>query len=154
MSVGSAQQRFVTTLLHDAAVLKHQNAVHRAYGRKAVGYDDRRSTRHQSLHRLLDQRLRLGVQTRGGLVQNENRCIRKKGTCERYALTLASRKLHTALAYQRLVSAGQPGNEIMRISQSRRMLDLFPRCLRTRVRDVFSEAAVKQDWLLLNDGNL
>ncbi len=52
--------------------------------------DDRGSPRHQPIHSLLDERLGLRIQTRGSLIQNEDRRVCEEGSRGRDALPLTA----------------------------------------------------------------
>ena len=52
---------------------KHQDLVHVLDRREPVRDRDRRAARHQHLQRVADQQLRLGVDARGGLVEDQDR---------------------------------------------------------------------------------
>ena len=59
---------------------------------------------HQALERLLDQPLALGVERRGGLVEQQDRRVLEQGPRDGQPLALAARDLHAALADHRVVA--------------------------------------------------
>ena len=59
-------------LLHDTALLQHQNLVRAHDGGQAVGDHDNGAAPGQLGERLLDQRLVLGVRESGGLIQDHD----------------------------------------------------------------------------------
>ena len=112
---------------------------------------DRGAALHQPLHRLLDQRLRFRIEARRRLVQDQDRRVRQERPRQRHALSLAAGQLHAALADQRAIAGRQAGDEVVRVGQTRRVLDLRLRRAGATVGDVLGERAMKQDWLLLHD---
>src|SRR5260370_42330492 len=69
------QQGGMVAVLDDASVVEDQNAVELAHRRQTVGDDERRAAPHQRVHGVLDQGLRLAVETRGGFIQDQDRRI-------------------------------------------------------------------------------
>src|SRR5260221_3434893 len=59
-------------VLEDAAVLDHDDAVERSQGRQAVGDREHRAAAHQLAERALYLDLRLGVERRGRLVEQDD----------------------------------------------------------------------------------
>ena len=124
IEAAAAIEAVVIPLLHDPALVEDEDPVQRAHRREAVGDHDRGAPLHQPLHRLLDQRLRLRVEARGRLVQDQDRRIGQEGAGHGHALALAARQLHAALAHQGAVALGQAHDEVVRIGEPRRALDL------------------------------
>ena len=98
----------MVAVLDDASVVEHQDAVELAHRRQAVGDDDGRAAAHQRVHGVLDQGLRLAVETRGRLIEDQDRRIGQEGARDRDPLALAAGELHAALADQRGVALRQP----------------------------------------------
>ena len=64
--------------LADLAVVEDEDHVGRADRGETMRDDDRRPPFHQRLNRFLDQPLRLGVDRRGGFVEDQNRRIERQ----------------------------------------------------------------------------
>ena len=75
--------------------------------------------------RLLDQPLRLGIEGRGRLVEDQDRRVLEQRAGDRQPLPLAAGQPLSALADRRLVAFGLRGNEVMRVGGARRGLDLL-----------------------------
>ena len=84
--------------LDDAAVLHDQDAVGLEHGRQPMRDDQRGAALHQLLQRRLHQRLALGVERRGGLVEQQDRRVAQDGAGNRHALALAAGQRHAAFA--------------------------------------------------------
>ena len=125
----------MVALLDDAAAVEHQDAVEAAHGRQPMRDHDRGASLHQPLHRLLDQRLRLRVQARRRLVQDQHARIRQERPRQRHPLPLAARQLDAALADQRAVALRQARDELMRVGDPGRLLDLISQNIVT-LRDI------------------
>ena len=78
----------------------------------------------------------------------------RNARAKRHALTFAAGKLDAAFADQRAVAFRQPPDEIMRVGKPRRPLDRRCTGIRPAIGDVLRKRAVKQDRLLLHDGDL
>ena len=65
-------QFIVCAALHDAPLVEHADLVGILDGREAVGHGDGRACLHQSEEGVLHQSLALGVEGRGGLVEDEH----------------------------------------------------------------------------------
>ena len=85
-----AQQVGMVAVLDDASVVEDQDAVERAHRLQRVRDDERRAAPHQRLHGVLDQGLRLAVETRGGFIQDQDRRIGQEGARNRDPLALAA----------------------------------------------------------------
>ena len=80
--------------------------------------------------------------------------VREEGPRDGDALALAARELDAALAHQGLVALGQALDEVVRIGEPGGFDDRRPRGAGAGIGDVFGQRAVKQDRLLLHDGDL
>jgi hypothetical protein len=77
----------------------------------AVGDDQRGPTPHQLAEGGVDLLLGLGVDRRGGVVQDEDAGIGEQGPGERHPLALPARQAEAALPHDRVVAIGQVGHE-------------------------------------------
>ena len=84
--------------LGDAAALEHDDRVGAADGRQPVRDDERRAVPHQVGERILHQQLRLGVERRGRLVENQDRRVLQQRARDREPLPLPARQPLAALA--------------------------------------------------------
>ena len=95
------EQVGVRALLDDASAVEHDDAVAVLDRRQPVRDDDRRAPAHQLFERRLDQPLRLGVERRGRLVEDQDRRVLEDRARDRDALPLAARQPDAALADDR-----------------------------------------------------
>src|SRR3990172_5690988 len=96
------QQLAMRADLGNAAFFDHHDAIGMLDGGEAVGDDQGRAILHQRLQRRLHMALRVGVQRRSGLVQNQDRCILENCPGDRDALPLATREFDAVFADQGL----------------------------------------------------
>ena len=89
----------VGAALHDFALLQHAYRVGILDRRQAVGNYQRGAAAHEVVEGLLHQVLTLGVECRGGLVENENGGILEYGAGNAQALPLSAREVGAAVAY-------------------------------------------------------
>ena len=92
------EQLFRRALLCHAAVLEHHDLVRAHDGAHAVGNHDDGLAGEQARERLLDLRLVLHVQARGGLVQEHDRRVLEQGAGDGDALALAAGEPRAVLA--------------------------------------------------------
>ena len=85
------------SLLPQAALVEHENAVGPLDGREPMGDDDGGPAFEQHLECLLDEALCLGVDARGGLVEHENGAVEGQGPGEGDELALARREVAAPL---------------------------------------------------------
>ncbi len=78
-------------LLDDGARVEHDQPVQRRDRRQSVGDGDHGASLHQAFERLLDRRLRLGVERRGGFVEHQDRRVLQDHPGDGDALALAAR---------------------------------------------------------------
>src|SRR5687767_10962008 len=82
------------------------------------------SPAQKPVDRFLHETLRLGVQRRRSLVQDENGWITEQGPCNRDALPLSTREARTPFAEDGVVAARQLFDECVSVGGPRRRLDL------------------------------
>ena len=134
--------------LDNAAVVQHHDAVRVHNGTQAVGNDEHRSAVHQSIHAVLHQLFRAGVDGRSGLVQNHHGRIRHRRPGNGDQLPLALGQPGTVSGEHRLVTLGQPGDEIMGIGQLCRPDALLVGSVQLAVADVVHHRAGEQVGVL------
>ena len=99
----------------DASVFQYQNLVGIADGAEAVCDDETCATAHESLESLLDQSLGGGVDTGGGLVENEDGRVLQQRAGDADALLFADAQTHPAFADLGVEAVGQFANKVMAI---------------------------------------
>src|SRR5258708_7178221 len=153
-SARTNRERGMAALLDDFATVEHQDAVEAAHRRQSVRDHDRGAALHQPFHRLLDQRFGFGIEARRRLVEDQDRRVGQERARQRDALTLAARQLDAAFADQRAVALRQPQDEFMRVGKPCRLFDRRHGGAGPAIGDVLRQRTVKQDRLLLHDGDL
>ena len=110
--------------LDDAAAVEHQDLVGVDHGRQAVGDDQGGALGRDLVEARLDLALGLGVERRGGLVEDQDARLLEDDAGDGDALLLAARQLEPALADHAVVAVGQRRDEIVDARVPRRLLDL------------------------------
>ncbi|KAH3668665.1 hypothetical protein OGAPHI_002419 [Ogataea philodendri] len=165
-------------VLHDLApVVEHHYSVARLDRTQPVRNADRGQSGFLSQpQRALDGLLRLGVQGRRGLVQNQNAWAQKQlaplavgvrdvhsvlglvaqqeRSGQRYPLFLTPAQLRSFRPNHRVQLVREIIDKLGTVGQIAHFLDLFVRGIHLAVRDVFSECSRKQHRLLLNNSRL
>src|SRR5687767_5324336 len=108
----AGEQTGMAPLLDDPAAIHNRYPVGAQHGAQAVRNDQRRASLEKQLHRLLHQPLALAVETRGGLIENEDRGVLEKHSRDSEALTLATGKLDPALADESVEAVSQALDEL------------------------------------------
>ena len=109
------QQFGVRALLDDAPAIEHDNPVEAGNGGQAVRHHQRRGALHEVPQRVLDERLRFGVQCRSGLVQDEDLGLFGHGLRDGDPLALATRELQAPLPHHGFVALREPIHELVDI---------------------------------------
>src|SRR5438876_710955 len=136
--------------LHSPAV--YDDDFVRAHDRReAMSDDDGRRTLDHAVDRPLHEALRLAVERARGLVQDQDRGVRDDRTCDRHALSLATREAHPAVADHRVVRVGQRNDEVVGVGSLRGADDLGVRDPVPAVGDVLADRSVEEERLLRND---
>ena len=130
------------------AVLQHHDLVGVAHGRQAVGDDEGGAARHQRLERLLDARLRRRVERAGRLVEDQDRRVLEQRAGDGQALALAARQGRAALADQGVVALRLAHDEVVRLGERGRLLDLGLRRIGPADPQVVADGAVEQRRIL------
>ena len=103
-AVGPRHQLVVLADLDDAAAFEHDDGVGALHGREAVRDHERRAVEHQRGQRVLHQPLRLGIERRGRLVEDQDRRVLQQRPRNRQPLALPAREPLAALADRGLVA--------------------------------------------------
>src|ERR1700761_4333984 len=98
----------MVSTFHDRSVLNDKDLIGAANRREAMRNHKCRSSFDEILQALLNQRLRLRVQTRSCLIQDQDAWISQNGARNRDTLPLAARELDAALTHDGLVAFRKP----------------------------------------------
>ena len=147
------EERIVRAALHDAPFVEHQNFVGMADGRKAVGDGDGGTGGHEAFERFLHQTFALGVERRGGLVENEDVGIFQNGTRNGHPLPLSARKSTAPIAHGGVVALFGGDDEIVGIGDFCRFDHLLHRGIFDPESDVVEKRVVEEDSLLIDVAN-
>ena len=135
--------------LDDAALLHHDQAIHRGDSREAMRDGDHALALHERVERTLDRRLDLRIERARRLVQNEDRRVLEDHAGDGDALALAARQLHPALADLRVearapVRVAQVVDEAVRLGEADRTGDVLLARIGAAVEDVVAHGAMKK----------
>src|SRR6266446_4954966 len=103
-----------------------------------MGDCDGRAAFHQPLQRSLDQPLAHGIESRGGLVEDEDPRILEEHPGDGDTLLLAARQLVPALADDRVVAIGKLSDSLVDGGGTSRYLELLVGSVRLRVVEVLA----------------
>ena len=115
---------------------------------EAMRDDDHGAALHQVGQRGLHQRLALGIERRGGFVENENGRVLEDGAGNGHALALAAGEAEAFLADDGVVALRHAQNEIVRQGIARGLLHQGVLDVRLTVGDVVVHGVVEEDGLL------
>ena len=154
-----AQAACVIALLDDAALVHHDQPVHRRDGRQAVRDRHHGLALHQPVQAFLDRGLDLAVERAGRLVEQQDRRVLQHHARDRDALALAARQLDAALADVRVVAVpavriGQALDELVRLGAPRSRHHLRIVGVRAAVEDVVAHRAMQQRGVLRDHADL
>src|SRR5688500_16142056 len=110
------------------------------------------SPAQKPVDRFLHETLRLGVQRRRSLVQDENGWITEQGPCNRDALPLSTREARAAFAKHSVVAVRQLLDERMSVCRPRCCLDLrIIEPIARAIGNVVPDSVVEEDCVLAHD---
>ena len=119
------EETLVGAAFHDLSVVEHTDLIGILDRTQTVG-DGHRGTRlHQTLQGILYQALALGVEGRGGFVEDEDRRILQDGTGDADALALSARESSATIADVRIEALFRLHDEVVGIGNLRCLLDLL-----------------------------
>src|SRR5207237_7563491 len=104
---GLREQLVVRAALDNLAAHQDDDPIGAPDGRQAVRDDERRAVGHQPLERLLHQALGLGVERRGGLVEDQDRRVLEQRPGDGETLTLPAREAYAEVPDVGVVAARQ-----------------------------------------------
>ncbi len=154
VQTAGGQQVFVGTALGDVAAVEHEDGVGLSDGGEAVGNDDHRAAHHQVGQRVLHQHLRLRIEGRSGLVEDQDRAGSQQGAGDGDALALAHREEVPPFADHRVVAPGKFTDKIVGKGRPGRRLHLLHTDVHPAIGDVVPHRLVEEDDLLGDQGDL
>jgi hypothetical protein len=143
----------VVAFFHHAALVEHDEPVHRRDGREAVGDGDHGLAFHQPVQAGLDGGFDLGVERAGGFVEQQDGRVLEHHARDGDALALAARQLHAAFAdVGRIAGAAlgvaQRADEIVRFGALGSGADRLVARVGPAIGDVVGHRAVQQRGVL------
>src|SRR5262249_15879548 len=135
-------------------VLDHKNAVGVHDSGKTVRDNQRRAALAKFGQRFLDMALRFRIESRRGLVEQDDRAVLDQRPSDGDALALTARKLPAVLADRRVVARGKTHNEIVSVRSLRRRDDVSLGSSKLAERNVVAHRAAEQVHDLADIGDL
>ena len=102
-------------LFHDAALGQHDHTVGVFDGGQPVRDHQRGAVVHEFLQRRLDQAFGLGIQRRGGFIQNQNGRVLQQRARDGNSLAFSTRKALPALSHVRIIAVRKFDNKVVRV---------------------------------------
>src|SRR6266478_8543133 len=154
IDAAGGQQFVVGALLRDTAILQDDDLVGIADGAQAVSNGDHGAPLHEAFECLHQQPLRLGIERRSGLVEDEDGRVADDRARDADALPLAAGERLASFAQQSVVTLGHPDDEPVRIRELRGLDNLFLAAVGPPVSDVLPHRGAKQDRVLQHESDL
>ena len=136
----------------DHAVFNHDDIIRVADGGKPVRDDENRLLAAQAVDRLANQLLRLVIDGRRRLVENQHRRVAQKRPRDGDTLLLSARKPRPAFADNRLIPIRHFADERVRPRRLCGPNHRLIRRVRRAVADIIHDGAVKEEHILQHDG--
>ncbi len=140
--------------LDDLAGLDHQDRVGMHDGVQAMGDDDGGAVLAEMLDRLLHLLFGLRIQSRGGLVEQDDRRVLDQRARHRDALPLAAGELGAVLADRGVVAEREAHDELMGAGGLRGLDDFGVGCVYFAEGDVGADRVAEQVDVLSDIGGL
>ena len=134
-----------------AAAFENHNKLGSCHCGKAMGNDKGCTPGEKRLKGLADEGFTFGVEGTGGFVENEEVGLEENGTGDADALTLPTTEESTAVADGGIVGLGELKDEVVGLSNLRRLFDLLPGGTGSAVGDVVPDGVVEQECVLFNN---
>lgn len=141
----------VGALLHYPTLLEHHYEVGMLYGAEAVGDDEGGAARHEAVERLLHKVFALGVERRGGFVEDEDVGIGEDGTSYGETLPLSAAEEGSAIADVGVVALRCGKDELVRVGYAGGTFHLVEGGGGMAVGDVVADGVVEEVGLLRDD---
>src|SRR5215472_12755766 len=148
------KQLIVRAFLNDSPVLDDDDPIGTANRRKPMRDDQGGAILHQDFERLLHRTLGLRIERGSRFIEHQDRRVLEERPGNRDALTLATRQPHAQLTHHRVVTLGQPQDEVMRVGQPCSLHDAFGVAIRGTISDVGAHRIVEQEGGLGNQSYL
>src|SRR5215212_4617106 len=136
------------TLRDDFALVQNNNFVGVYYGTNALCDHKGCASPHESIECFLDLRLRIEVNTRGRVIQDENTRVEEQGAGNSNALLLSAGERGTAFPNMCVIAIGERQDEVVCLSSFRSGFDLCLRSIRFPKSDVLTDRAAEQRCFL------
>ena len=145
------EQRAVRGDVHDLALFQHQDLVAFGERRQAVGDDHHGPAARDAQQVGVDQRLALGIERAGGLVEDQDARIGDQRARDREALPLAAGEVGRAFLDVGLVAVRHALDEFFGAGQPGRAHRVVQRQARPAGEDVVADRAAEQEVVLQHD---
>ena len=147
------QQRRMVTAFDNVPGVKHDDLIGIDHRRQAVGNDQGGAPGRNLAQRFLDFLLRMGIQRRGGFVEQQDAGLFENGPGNGDPLLFAAGQLQAPFTDHGLVTVRLVHDEIMDAGQLGRFLHFRRGCLRVAVGDVVIDRIVEQHRILRYDAD-
>ncbi len=131
---------------NDATFVDQHDSIGQCDGARAMRNDDGGSPLHHGAHGVANLVFLAGVDRTRCIVEHQHAWVGNDGTCNRHSLTLASAEREPALADRRVVSLGEPCDEVVCAGKSR---SAFHRC---HIRIGFGKGDVVSNGIVEQEG--
>jgi hypothetical protein len=136
------------TALDDAPIVHHEDDVGLSHGGEPMRDDQRCPSVKCGGERLLHRRLALGVQVRGGLIEDHDARALEQEPSDRQTLLLTTRKAIPAIAHHGAETRGQAVNEIEDASIPQCAADLVVARIGSCVPEIRTDGVVEEMCVL------
>ena len=138
----------------DAAAVEDDDAVGFLNGGDTLRDDDLGRAGNLFVERAADHRVGLGIDSGGGVVENEDLGLFEKRSGDTESLLLTAGYVCAAAFDICIVAVGELRNEFIGASELTYADELFVGCVRIAPTEIFLDRAGEEDVFLQNDGNL
>ena len=147
------EQLVVRAARRDPAAVEHDDLVGERDRREPVRDDDRRPAAHRLAQPEPDLRLGRRVDRRRGVVEDEDARVDDERARDRDPLALPAGERDPALADHRVVAVREPLDELVRLREPRRRLDLLVGRVDAAERDVLAHGRREEERILRDDAD-
>ena len=140
--------------LDNTALLKDNDKVGMTDGGEAMGHDKSRAAREEGLECLLHKAFAFGIESAGGLVEDEEAGVGEDGAGNREALPLSAAEEGAAVANLSIVALGLLHDEIVGLGYLRSTDYLLHRGLGHSEGDIVADGVVEEVGLLRDNSDM
>ncbi len=140
--------------LHDPALVENDDPIRAFHRGQPVCNHQRRAALHQDAEFVLHAPLRLVVERRGGLIQDENGRILEQRACDGYPLPLSAGKILPAVRQGGIESLRLLRHELQDVGRARRGFHFRLRFVDGIEGDVVAYGVVEQNHILTDEAHL